>query len=279
MDHQIRVLDIEGIRTAVDWARREGWNPGLHDAQAFASADPEGFLGMYVSGELAATISLVSYAPSFAFLGFYICRPELRGQGIGLRLWNAALARRPALTIGLDGVTAQQANYEKSGFSLAHENIRHGGINLAGSGRSHPSLRVLTSADAAAVDRFEQRHLLFPASRAGFLLKWLQHHGLALMRDGEVAGYGVIRECFQGWKIGPLFAANADDAETILRGLLVKAPGQMIFLDTPGTNQAAADLANSFELKPVFSTARMYKGPAPALDTARIFAITTFELG
>ena len=29
---------------AVEWAAREGWNPGLNDALAFRAADPAGFL-------------------------------------------------------------------------------------------------------------------------------------------------------------------------------------------------------------------------------------------
>jgi hypothetical protein len=32
-------------------------------------------------------------------------------------------------------------------------------------------------------------------------------------------------------------------------------------------------------LAPVFETARMYRGPAPALPLDRTFAITTLELG
>lgn len=32
------------IRYAIDWAAKEGWNPGLHDAECFYLADPEGFL-------------------------------------------------------------------------------------------------------------------------------------------------------------------------------------------------------------------------------------------
>ena len=39
---------------------------------------------------LAATISLVNYGPSFGFLGFYICRPDLRGKGLGLVLPDQA---------------------------------------------------------------------------------------------------------------------------------------------------------------------------------------------
>lgn len=279
MAHKIRFLGIDSIRTAAEWARLEGWNPGLKDAEAFAAEDPEGFLGLFAGGELAATISLVTYGPSFAFLGFYICRPELRGHGLGLELWNAALARKPARTVGLDGVIAQQDNYRKSGFVLAHRNIRHGGLKPGGYAQNDPGLHALSAADAAAVERFELEHRLFPASRARFLTEWLRQDALALRRGGEMVGYGVIRECHEGWKVGPLFAENVADAETLLRGLLTKAPQGMIFLDTPGTNKAAVDLAVSLGWMPMFETARMYRGPAPDLDTAKVFGITTFELG
>ncbi|WP_374333951.1 GNAT family N-acetyltransferase [Aestuariivirga sp.] len=279
MEYDIGFLGMEGIRTAVEWARREGWNPGLGDAEAFAVEDPQGFLGLTVDGTLAATISLVSYGQSFGFLGFYICRPEFRGKGLGLALWNEALKLTPARTIGLDGVKAQQPSYRKSGFVLAHENIRHGGLKPGGYAQTDRALTALAAADAAAVGRFEQHHRLFPAPRAKFLAEWLRRDALALLRDGEIVGYGVIRPCHEGWKVGPLFAENVTDAETILRGLLTRVPDGMIFLDTPGTNQAAVDLAVSLGLAPMFETARMYRGPAPQTDTAKVFGITTFELG
>lgn len=279
MGDDIGFLDMEGVRTAVEWARREGWNPGLGDAEAFAAQDPEGFLGLKVDGELAATISLVNYGASFGFLGFYICRPDQRGKGLGLALWNAALALKPARTIGLDGVTAQQDNYRKTGFVLAHANFRHGGLKPDGYAQSDRSLSALSAADAAAIDRFEQRHRLFPASRLKFLAAWLRHDALALMRDGEIVGYGVVRPAHEGWKVGPLFAQDVGDADIILRGLLTRVPDGMIFLDTPGTNRAAVDLALSLRLQPMFETARMYRGPAPEIDTAKVFGITSFELG
>ena len=100
MNTEFRILDIDGVRTAAEWARREGWNPGLEDATAFAAMDPEGFLGLYAGGDLAATISLVSYG-AFGFLGFYICRPDLRGKGLGLALWNHAITHKACATIGL----------------------------------------------------------------------------------------------------------------------------------------------------------------------------------
>lgn len=53
----------------------------------------------------------------------------------------------------------------------------------------------------------------------------------------------------------------------------------MIFIDVPATNQAAVFLANALKLAPSFATSRMYRGPAPEIDTTKIFGITSLELG
>src|SRR5215471_14056292 len=126
-DLRIRVMRPDEIALAADWAAAEGWNPGLADPACLATVDPEGFLIGELDGAPTATISCVNYDERFAFLGFYIVRPDLRGRGYGLRIWNAAIAHAPARTIGLDGVVAQQGNYRKSGFQLAYANVRYGG--------------------------------------------------------------------------------------------------------------------------------------------------------
>jgi GNAT superfamily N-acetyltransferase len=126
-DLRIRVMRPGEIALAADWAAAEGWNPGHADAACFATVDPHGFLLGELDGQPAATISCVNYDDRFAFLGFYIVRPDLRGCGLGLRIWNAAMAHAGMRTVGLDGVVAQQENYRKSGFRLAYPNIRYGG--------------------------------------------------------------------------------------------------------------------------------------------------------
>ena len=35
-------MERADVDLAVEWAAREGWNPGLADAEAFHAADPEG---------------------------------------------------------------------------------------------------------------------------------------------------------------------------------------------------------------------------------------------
>lgn len=58
----IRVMRPEEIAVAIEWAAREGWNPGHADAACFATVDPHGFLIGELDGEPAATISRVRFA-------------------------------------------------------------------------------------------------------------------------------------------------------------------------------------------------------------------------
>lgn len=274
----IRPLTPAEVATAVDWAAGEGWNPGLADQDAFLAQDAEGFLGLFLDGTLAATISAVTYDGGFAFVGFYICRPALRGQGLGLKLWTAAMARLDGFSVGLDGVVAQQANYARSGFVLAHRNIRYGGPAPAGA--AHGSVVPFTADMTRAVIAYDRA--IFGFARPSFLTAWLNPpHGRVrvLVEDGKVAGYGVIRRCQEGFKVGPLFAETAEGARALFLALADRAEGASIFLDVPEPNAAARALAEEMGLAPVFETARMYRGTAPPLPLERIFGITTFELG
>ena len=103
---------------------------------------------------------------------------------------------------------------------------------------------------------------------------------MTLRQDGRLAGYGTIRPCRIGFKVGPLFADDADLADRLLRALISHArPGEPVQFDTPAANPAAIALARAHGMRPVFETARMYAGQAPTLPLDKIFGITTYELG
>jgi GNAT superfamily N-acetyltransferase len=269
----------EEIAIAIDWAAAEGWNPGLTDATCFATVDPQGFLIGEFDGETAATISCVNYSSSFAFLGFYIVRADLRGRGLGLQIWNAAIAHAGSRVIGLDGVVAQQENYLKSGFALAYANIRYGGTvaPLPEASQAGVALSEIPFVDVEAYDA-----TVFPAPRSAFLHAWIGapgHIGRAVVRDGRLAGWGVVRPCRTGRKIGPLVADDRATAEAVLSALLSAAGSGEIFLDVPGTNRDAIALAQGLGLVPVFETARMYTGAIRPVRLERVFGVTSFELG
>ncbi|MCC7274860.1 MAG: GNAT family N-acetyltransferase, partial [Alphaproteobacteria bacterium] len=106
-----------------------------------------------------------------------------------------------------------------------------------------------------------------------------QSRGLAAVADGRLTGYGVVRRCRVGWKIGPLFADAAATAERLFRGLAAETGGGPVHLDVPEVNAEAVALAERHGLVPSFETARMYRGPAPLVDLEGTYGVTTFELG
>jgi len=283
-EYSVRTMTRAEVDLAVDWAAAEGWNPGLGDADSFFAADPQGFLVGCVGDEPMATMSVVRYGVSFAFLGFYIVKPEHRGRGYGLRIWDAGLERMAGRTIGLDGVLAQQENYKASGFALAYRNIRFQGL---GPGDAVNMSDIRPVSELPLKDPFESLRSydrsMFSVDRTAFLDSWIRQPGsraLGIIRKGELAGYGVIRPCRKGWKIGPLFADSPDLAERLFQALRTDlASDESYYLDVPEVNKEALALAGRHGLELVFETARMYRGRAPVLQLEKIFGVTTFELG
>jgi GNAT superfamily N-acetyltransferase len=276
---RIRTMTRAEMDVAVDLAAAEGWNPGLHDADAFRAADPDGFFVAVDEGRPIGCISAVSYERAFGFIGLYIVAPAYRGRGFGMQLWHAAMARLADHNIGLDGVLAQQDNYRRSGFTLAYRNIR---FERAGAAAAVDEGSVdLRTVPFDAVGDYDRR--AFPAPRPAFLRSWIDRPGtraLARYDGATIRGYGVIRPCRAGFKIGPLFADTPEDADALYRGLVSTVPpGTAVSLDVPEVNEAAMALARRHEMRRVFETARMYTGPAPDVALDRVFGVTTFELG
>ncbi|MFF6996349.1 GNAT family N-acetyltransferase [Streptomyces sp. NPDC008313] len=263
------------------WAADEGWNPGTSDGPSFFAQDPEGFFLGRIGGEPVSAISVVNYGDDYAFLGCYLVRPDLRGRGYGFATWKTALAHAGSRTVGLDGVPAQQDNYRRSGFELAHRSARFSGVVPEAALREPaPGVRPVTAADLPAVTAYDSA--CCPADRPRFLESWLTtpgHRALVRVTRGRVTGYGVVRPGREAPRVGPLFADTADDARALLTALAAGAPGEAVAVDVPGTNKEAVALVEGLGLTPSFETARMYTGPVRAFAQERVYGITTLELG
>jgi len=273
------------LDTAIEWAAQEGWNPGLNDADVFWDTDPTGFVCAEENGEVIATGSIVNYDGVFGFMGFFIVRPDRRGSGIGREFWrwrrDTLLSRmQPGASIGMDGVFTMQPFYAKGGFVFSHRNLR-----MAGTGRPAPAgafdgLTELSKLPFAAVADYDRKHFGF--AREAFLRRWIAPHNgraLAIWDGNGLHGYGVIRPCREGFKIGPLFADSEQTAESLFVALADQATGAPLYLDTPENNPAALALAARHQLTESFGCARMYYGSAPALPWSQIYGVTSFELG
>jgi len=276
----IREMARNEVDLAVSWAKDEGWNPGIHDAKTFYRTDPHGFFVGILDNQPVSCISAVAYGEFFGFLGFYIVKPSFRGRGLGIGIWKAGMKHLKGRNIGLDGVLEQQKLYERIGFKQCCRSVRYQGVGT-GAGCDEAGIKDL--AQLPIVDLLAYDDQFFPASRHVFIKSWiLQPEGaaLGLLIDDELAGYGVLRKCYQGYKIGPLFADSPEIANSLFCALCGHASeGSQVFLDVPEPNSTALELAKRHKMLPVFETVRMYNKDAPLLPMNRIFGVTSFELG
>ena len=231
----VRRMDKNDLQLAVAWAGNEGWNPGLHDADPFYAADPNGFFIAEINGEP------------------------------GDRVY------------GLDGVVAMLDKYvQQMGVAIAHYNARYEGVGRP----AEATLADISSVPFEELERYDRR--FFPAPRTAFLQSWISRPGSQgrVVTDGDrLVGYGVIRPCFRGFKIAPLFADTPEIADQLFRELAGLAVDQPVFLDIPVCNKAAQELVERHQMQKVFETARVYHGTAPELPLDQTYGITSFELG
>jgi ribosomal protein S18 acetylase RimI-like enzyme len=276
----IREMAGHEVDLAISWANAEGWNPGIHDAQTFYRTDPHGFFLGILDGKPVSSISAVAYGESYGFLGFYIVQPGLRGRGLGIKIWNAGMKHLEGRNIGLDAVLEQQKLYERAGFKPCYKSVRYQG---AGTGSMIRAVEIKSLSQVPIGDLLAYDDQCFPVPRHVFIKSWItQPDGIALglLDDDVLVGYSVLRKCYQGYKIGPLFANNVKIADLLFHAICGYAPqGSPVFMDIPEPNSAALDLAKLHQMHPVFETVRMYNKEVPRLPMDRIFGITSFELG
>jgi len=127
---------------------------------------------------------------------------------------------------------------------------------------------------------------VFPAPRTAFLRRpgsaRLGMSVCALVRDGGLAGWGVIRPCRKGaarsarwWADGP-----APPPKWSCRLCWPARAAARIFLDIPSINRDAVALARDLGLTPVFETARIVYRRDPAVAAWSGYRRhPTFELG
>jgi [ribosomal protein S18]-alanine N-acetyltransferase len=291
----IRPLSRRDIAVVTDWARAEGFTPGLGDVAIYRHTDRQGLWLGWLNGEPVGCIAGVRYNAAYGFIGLFLVTPSQRGKGFGLALWRHALEHLADLPcIGLEAAPERIADYAGWGFAPASATLRwqliHGGRadpGLTGGGtpgRAGLALVADAAIPAEAVQRYDAQRE--PSPRPHFLADWLGHPAgtvLALIdRDGGCHGFGRIRPCLlrhgEGWRIGPLLADSTELAGQLLQGLIARHPG-VVLIDVPEANRGAGPLLRELGFRPLSRTQRMYRGPRPVVALQDVFGLACLELG
>lgn len=284
----IRKMNREEVEFAIEMAAAEGWNPGIHDGELFYEADPEGFFIAELEGKPVGCASAVAYDNDFGFLGLYVVKPEFQKKGIGMRLTEKCLEHMGDRNIGLDGVVENEIKYQKiMKFRSSYSNLRYEGRGggeipdgLVNDGLVNDGLVNISKIPFEKLLEYDRR--MFPAPRSDFLKKWITQpdsYAFAALEAGDLKGYGVIRKCRVGCKIGPLFANDQGTAEKIFRALKASVPEELIYLDVPEPNKKAVEIAKKYNMNVMFRTIRMYSRKEPDIELDKVYGVTSFELG
>lgn len=284
----IRLMEPEDFRVINQWCIDEGWNLGRDDSDTFYKIDPQGHFIMKKK-EAIASLSLVKHTPLFFTLGPFIVKKEYRKRGIGETLWNHAMSRMnqelPEALIALYAVPAQVSRYQKSGFTPLFTNQRwylesRTQNKADDTSYCHPlNLKLIP-----AVSVYDSKNYI--ASREFLLTEMLKKpnvNGFIFIDDNTIKGFGIIRPCVRGFRIGPLVADTQEIAQSLINSLLKLSNQESVFLDVPECNQEALALLRLNGLrKTEEDTITMIKGSRPTSyikNWERQYGLFSLEIG
>jgi len=181
---------------------------------------------------------------------------------------------------GGDGVLENLEKYARVGLKLAHLNARYQGFGT-GTGKIGPNIIKLQDVDFKKLAQYDDS--VFGFKRHTFLKCWInqpESFANGYVKNDKLLGYGVLRKCFEAYKIGPLFANNPTVANELFNSLIGSVGKKSkVFFDIPEVNKNAVAIINKYKMKKVFATGRIYTKGQPDFPLEKWYGVTTFELG
>ena len=273
---------------------KEGWGPGLQDAECFMACDPTaGFVGE-LNGKPICCFTMAKYGDSFAFAGSYIVGKKYRGKGYGKKIYDFAMASGKHFpSIGtIAGLPREEMN-KHNGF----RSVFYGAFFVFNiqttiacfsetSKRCHVKIKRIEDVDMQALFMYDAS--VFGFQRHAFLSKWLRmigsHARVAIDCEGSIVGYTVARPTFikQSYKIGPLYADSDEVAEKLLKAvfeelLQQEKPAPVVCIDAP--TEKASKLCERLQGKRSLELVYMVMNDLPDACFDKWFGCTTVQFG
>lgn len=257
-----RVLDHAGFGPHV--ARLLDWPRASTNGEILVA---EGSRGRLLGGACCASFG------SSGWIGALGVLPRARRRGVGRELCEEAvewLRVRGAHSVLLYATDMGRPVYERVGFAAEAAARAYRGSPPAGG--DDPQLRALRADDRPALLALDRAATGEDRRAVMDMLPALV--GLALERDGELAGFALHTP----WGAGPaVVAVDADAGERVLRGLAREA--QPLTITVPDDNPTAGRLLGAWGFRVVNVALRMRLGPPLRHDPSRMFGLTNLFWG
>ncbi|MBX9704429.1 MAG: GNAT family N-acetyltransferase, partial [Silvanigrellaceae bacterium] len=217
-------------------------------------------------------------------LGPFIVKKEYRNQGYGTQIWQSAMALiQDNPTIILHAVPLQIPRYQKQGFESQYINqgwtLRN---TLSREKEPFTEAQSITPEWLPAVIHYDKT--IFGASRKKLLTEVLKLscvHSVLLDNEGQVTGFGLIRPCRDGYRVGPLFADTPEQAKQIFSYLIKMVDEDKIIVDIPQKNPFSNLFVEYFGLKAISEgeTNAMLKGENIEQNFDKNYGVFSLEIG
>lgn len=254
----------------VNWPhRREDWQMMLGLSEGIVAIDDRGVV--------AGTVLLTPFGADCATINMVIVDAALRGRGFGRKLMEGAIAMAGERPLRLVATSDGLPLYEKFGFVASGTILQHQGSACTIPAPEH--VEPATPGDLAAIRALDRA--AFGADRTR-LIDILESNGqlAVIRRDGAVVAYAALRAFGRGEVIGPVIAANADDARALIAHFAAPRAGSFLRIDT--TDRAGlSDFLETLGLAHVGGGIAMNR-PAvkpPASTGTQIFGLASQALG
>jgi GNAT superfamily N-acetyltransferase len=288
----IRNLLPDDVPSATELSIAANWNQTPEDWHRIMQLSVDGCRCIEEGGKIVATLTLLPYAASLAWIGMVLTRAEYRRQGLARQLMEDVIAiaqRRGVRTLKLDATDEGRPLYESLGFIVEKPVER-----WARDREIAPSIAMPDAHNMADANRFDATHLCdnlfardaiaFGAVRKDLLTMLLQSgrctatpEAYVLSRPGTTARY--LGPCIAGSEVEAAALIDAHLANDSYPDQDTVSKRTTWYWDLLPDNLPAVDCARRLGFTRRRRLWRMRRGDSIENNDAMVYAIAGFELG
>jgi GNAT superfamily N-acetyltransferase len=279
---EIRLLSERDLSAAMRLKELSHWNQTEPDWRRLLKLGPRGCFAACLDQQVIGTVTTAVYGTELAWVGMMLVAPEVRRQGLGKRLMQAALDYLDSLgvtSIKLAATAAGRPLYESLGFVAEGLIERWEGV-----------APTMEKKDSAITDDqpFKVVYALDSQAFGADRRPWLEalrteapFPPLLAARPGQaLKGYGLVRRGSRAFYVGPLVARDKETALSLLDGHLGRLAGQRVYLDFNTGFDLPEQVLSDRGLVKQRDLIRMWLGRKSSAGTSNlIFGLSGPEMG
>lgn len=269
--------DLDAVhRLVVQWS----W-PHRRDDCALLIELGDGVVAMDAAWQVVGVGMWWGFGADVGTVGMVMVAPEHQGRGIGHALMTALIAAAGPRALMLNATAAAVPLYERRGFRPVGLVRQHQGqvVGPAVVCFASRKVRPALPTDRDALSMLDA--VAFGADRTALIAR-LVADGAAWVMDGGAGldGFAIVRTFGRGQLIGPVVAANEDDAIALIATAARTSQAGLLRVDIPAHAQRLAAWLTEAGLPAIDTVTSMVRGTWPqAQARAQRFGLTLQALG